>query len=253
MAAGKAAPAIAANSKLALPASMFPTLMSFLPMAESIVTYDATCTTPKDSFALGETVCAIITGAPLGSARPARRTAWVSPYGSLTQGATITTDPQTAFYVIPGSATQTFTDIGGGTTTVDNRGLWRISTMSALDGSLVKSAFFTVHDPAKQFVDVSISQANNSAETSVGAGSGSVFRLFVSNRGPDTAQDVVISDTVPANTTFSSATEQTSIGFTCTTPESGVFTCTAASLAPGDTAVITFAYDVTMERQRGRR
>lgn len=240
--ASKAAKAVApsAATKLAMPTTMFPMMM----WAEAIVTYDSTCTTPKDSFALGETVCAIVTGAPLGGARPARRVAWVSPYGSLTQGAVITTDPQTALYSVPATATQTFTDVGGGTTVVDNRGVWRISTMSALDGSKVKSAFFTVHDPAKQFSDLSIYQSETTSESSPGAGSGSVFRLFVSNRGPDAATDVVVSDTVPANTTFSSATETTSFGFTCGTPSAGVFTCTASSLAPGDTAVITFAYDV---------
>jgi uncharacterized repeat protein (TIGR01451 family) len=234
----------AANVKSGEGSSSLSTLLTPTPSGETIVTYESTCTTPKDSFDLGETVCAVITGAPLGASRPARRIAWVSPYGSLTQGGTITTDPQNGFYNIPAGATQTFTDAGGGTTTVDNRGVWRISTMSALDGSLVQSAYFTVHDPVKKFVDLSVSQSATAAESNVGAGSGSVFKIFVSNRGPDNAQSVVLSDTVPANTTFSSMVETTSLGFVCGVPSAGVFTCAAPTLAAGATAEFTFAYDV---------
>ena len=214
------------------------------PSGESIATYDSTCTTPRDSFNLGETVCAIVTGAPVGNSdRRQRRIAWVSPYGSLAQGAAITTDPQNGFYSIPATATQTFTDAGGGTTVVDNRGVWRVSTMSALDGSLVTSAFFTVHDPAKEFVDLSVLQGVSSTEGSVGSGSGSVFRIFVTNRGPDTAHDVVLSDTIPANATFSSVVQDSGPTFTCGAPDGGVFTCTITSLAAGAEAEFTFAYD----------
>ena len=214
------------------------------PSGESIATYDSTCATPKDSFNLGETVCAIVTGAPVGNSdRRERRIAWVSPYGSLAQGAAITTDPQNGFYSIPATATQTFTDAGGGTTVVDNRGVWRVSTMSALDGSLVTSAFFTVHDPAKAFVDLSVLQGVSSTEGSVGSGSGSVFRIFVSNRGPDTAQGVVLSDTIPANATFSSVVQDSGPTFTCGAPDGGLFTCTITSLAAGAEAEFTFAYD----------
>jgi uncharacterized repeat protein (TIGR01451 family) len=219
-------------------------LLSPLPAGEGIVTYESTCTTPTDSFNLGDTVCAIVSGAPLGGSRPARRIAWVSPYGSLTQGSTITSDPQTFFYQIPANATQTFTDVGGGTVIVDNRGVWKVATQSNLDGSAAfKGVSFTVHDPQKAFVDLAVSQDPTSAESNVSAGSGSVFKIFVSNRGPDTAQDVLLTDTIPSNATFSSVVENTSIGFTCGAPSGGTFTCTASSLAPGDQALLTFAYD----------
>ena len=47
----------------------------------------------------------------------------------------ITTDPQTGFYLIPGTAMQTFTDAGGGEVMVDNRGVWNVGIYSAADGS----------------------------------------------------------------------------------------------------------------------
>src|ERR1041385_1368933 len=68
---------------------------------ESITTYESTCTTPKTDFDLGETVCAKFSGAPLpDNGRAQRRIGWVSPYGSLAQGADITTDPQNGTYLI---------------------------------------------------------------------------------------------------------------------------------------------------------
>jgi uncharacterized repeat protein (TIGR01451 family) len=217
------------------------------PAAVTITTYSSPgCTTAKASFDLGEAVCAIITGAaqPDVDGRAQTRIGWVSPYGSLTQGANIISDPQTGSYAIPVSATQTFTDAGGGTVTVDNRGVWRLGVYSALDGSLIATTDFTVHDPTKPYVDLSLHQSETISETDVGAGSGSVFKLFVANRGPDDATNVVLTDTVPANTTFTSMLETTSVGFTCGTPDAGVFTCTLASMPAGATAEFTFAYDV---------
>jgi uncharacterized repeat protein (TIGR01451 family) len=204
------------------------------------------CSTPKASFNLGETVCAKITGAtqPDGDGRAQTRIGWVSPYGSLAQGAQITSDPQIGSYVIPATATQTFTDAGGGTATIDNRGVWRLGIFSALDGSLISYVEFTVHDPAKPYVDLSVHQSITTSETDVDAGSGSVFKLFVTNRGPDDATNVVLSDTLPANTTFTSMVETTGLGFVCGTPDSGVFTCTIATMPAGSTAEFTFAYGV---------
>lgn len=210
-----------------------------------IQTYAPGCIIPKVSFNLGETVCAKITGAAQpANGRPSTRVGWVSPYGSVAQGGNITSDPQQATYAIPATATQTFTDIGGGTTTIDNRGVWRLGVYSALDGSLIETVPFTVHDPTKQFVDLAVYQSVGIFQSSPGAGSGSLFNVFVTNHGPDIAHDVVLSDTVPTNTTFTSMVETTGYGFTCGTPSSGVFTCTVASFPKGATAAFTFAYDV---------
>ena len=254
-------PAVVSERKLAREASRisaplfmrnFPFATSFLPLApppagESIETFAYPgCTVPKVSFDLGETVCAIITGAPLGDPdRAARRLAWVSPYGSVAQGADIISDPQTGTYVIPGTATQTFTDAGGGTVTVDNRGKWRIYLSSNADNSLRTETTFTVHDPAKAFVDLSANQSVSTEGSEVSAGSSGVFELYVNNIGPNAATNVVISDTIPTNTTFTSAMEQLGgPGFTCGTPSAGVFTCTLASLPVDTIARISFNYSV---------
>ncbi len=210
---------------------------------ETIATFEHPgCTVPKNSFNLGETVCAKITNAPLGNVdRAASRIAWVSPYGSLTQGADITTDPQTSSYAIPLAATQDFTDSGGAVVTVDNRGEWRIIVTNAGDASARSEATFTVHDPAKAFVDISVHQAVTIEASQVGAGSASLFDIFVTNTGPDAAQDVVLTDTLSANATFTSVIDD---GFTCGTPSGGTFTCTLASLPAGTTKLLTLSYTV---------
>jgi uncharacterized repeat protein (TIGR01451 family) len=147
--------------------------------------------------------------------------------------------------MIPATALQTFTDSGGGTVIVDNRGVWTLEVFSGTDASFIFAANFTVHDPAKQFVDLSLHHSTGTSESDVTAGSGSVFRLFLTNLGPDAAQTVVLSDTVPANTTFTSMSETTALGFICGVPDDGgVFTCRLDSMPAGATAEFEFAYAV---------
>lgn len=216
------------------------------PAPETVVTFASDCTTPKTDFDLGETVCAQISGAPLGSPdRAAARIGWVSPYGSLAQGADITTDPQNGTYLIPTTPTQTFTDSGGSVVVVDNRGTWRISTFSTADGSLRSSAFFTVHDPATPNADLSVNQTTSNSQ--VTAGSSSSFSIFVSNKGPDTAQNVVLTDVVPNDSTFAALAQTSGSTFTCTAPAvggTGTITCTIASLPRGASASFDLAYAV---------
>lgn len=223
--------------------------------AEMIETFASDCITPKTDFDLGETVCAKITGAPLAvDDRAQRRIGWVSPYGSLAQGAEITTDPQNGTYLIPTDQTQTFTDSGGGTVVVDNRGTWTVNTFSAADGSLKTSANFTVHDPATPYVDLSVGQSVSEAGSTVGAGSSSKFRIIVSNRGPDAGANVVLAGAVPNDSTFVAMTQTSGPTFNCTTPTvggTGAISCTIASLAKDATATFDMAYNVNAGTPNG--
>ncbi|HEY0431028.1 MAG TPA: HYR domain-containing protein, partial [Pyrinomonadaceae bacterium] len=124
-------------------------------------------------------------------------------------------------------------------------GKWRIYISSAADNSLRTETTFTVHDPAKAFVDLSILQVNSTSESEVTAGSSSVFEIYVNNIGPNAATSVVITDTMPANVTFTSAVvDAGGAAFTCGTPSAGVFTCTLASFPADGTAHISFNYSV---------
>ncbi|MGZ5434773.1 MAG: HYR domain-containing protein [Pyrinomonadaceae bacterium] len=223
--------------------------------AEMIETFASDCITPKTDFDLGETVCAKITGAPLPvDGRAARRIGWVSPYGSLAQGAEITTDPQTGTYLIPTTQTQTFTDSGGGTIVADNRGTWTVNTFSAADGSLKTSANFTVHDPDTPYVDLSVGQSVSETNSTVPAGSSSVFNIIVSNRGPDAGANVVLTGAVPNDSTFVAMTQTSGPTFSCTTPllgGTGAITCSIASLAKDATATFDLAYNVNAGTSNG--
>ncbi|HEV7767755.1 MAG TPA: IPTL-CTERM sorting domain-containing protein [Thermoanaerobaculia bacterium] len=76
--------------------------------------------------------------------------------------------------------------------------------------------------------------------TSAEAGSNISYTITVTNDGPSDAEDVELTDTVPANTTFVSATQTSGPSFNCT----GTVSCTIATLAPN--AVATFEYVVNV-------
>jgi uncharacterized repeat protein (TIGR01451 family) len=80
--------------------------------------------------------------------------------------------------------------------------------------------------------DLSIDSLSSSSNAA--SGSTFSFQVVASNKGPSTAHHVQLTDAVPANATFVSATVLDPVGaFTCVTPAvgtSGTITCTASSL-----------------------
>jgi len=92
---------------------------------------------------------------------------------------------------------------------------------------LFAAAFFAVRANA-QTADLLISK---SAPEAVTAGDTIEYSIFVSNPGPSTANNVTVTDTLPAGTTFLSLNASTSL-FSCTTPAvgaGGTITCTATA------------------------
>lgn len=76
-------------------------------------------------------------------------------------------------------------------------------------------------------------------------GSTYAYTITVTNHGPDDADNVVMTDTLPASLLFRSITEPA--GFDCTTPAvgaTGTITCTAATMADGATTVFTLVVEV---------
>jgi large repetitive protein len=69
------------------------------------------------------------------------------------------------------------------------------------------------------------------------------YVVTVSNAGPAAAADVTLTDVLPANTTFVSATQTGGPAFACTPPpvgSTGTITCTIASLPANTTATFDF-------------
>lgn len=82
-----------------------------------------------------------------------------------------------------------------------------------------------------QTADLTISKTG---PESVTAGDTIDYSIFVFNGGPDTANGVTVTDTLPAGTTFLSLNASTTL-FTCTTPavgSGGTITCTVSAFEP---------------------
>jgi uncharacterized repeat protein (TIGR01451 family) len=214
---------------------------------ETITTYESDCATPSNSFELGDTVCAKVTGVTIGAPGgfAPRRVNWVARTGSVTQASDVTTAAQSFSFTLPSSETTIVTDAGGGTVTVDNRGVWRVYIADAAEASFRTGTTFTVTAPTP-YVDLQLSQSATVANARVAAGSTGIFEVFVTNAGPNAAASVVVSDTLPANTTFVSQSESTNVGFTCTPPATAgdPAVCTVASMPVGSTARLLLAYTV---------
>lgn len=207
--------------------------------AETINTFASNCTTPKTVFLLGDTVCAQATGAPppfLGLRQ--RRFQWVAPDGTVVKQTDITTDPQNDSYTIPTVGAQA------------QVGTWSVRTIKN-NGSLATVTRFTVRDPSNLRVDLAVTKTG---PLEVKSGANASYLITVTNRGPDDAQNVELTDVVPANMTFVSDTQTGGPAFNCTDPtvgSTGTISCTRATLMKDETASFTFVFLVTAGTPNG--
>src|SRR4026209_1026524 len=115
------------------------------PGPETIATYADDCTTPKTDFNFGETICAVVSNAPLGANE---RLIWGHTDGFLAREVFINSATQNDQLLL------TPTSVLGGDT-VNNRGTWRIRSINT-DGEPVAETTFTIHDPATLTGDLSV-------------------------------------------------------------------------------------------------
>jgi uncharacterized repeat protein (TIGR01451 family) len=88
----------------------------------------------------------------------------------------------------------------------------------------------------------------------VQAGSDITYTIVLTSAGPSDARNVVLSDAIPANTTFASFIQDTGPGFTLTTPasgETGTVTATADTFASGASATFTLVVNVNADTPAG--
>ncbi|HYK05487.1 MAG TPA: IPTL-CTERM sorting domain-containing protein [Thermoanaerobaculia bacterium] len=93
--------------------------------------------------------------------------------------------------------------------------------------------------------DADISVTNSDTPDPVAPGGAITYTQTLTNNGPDTAVNVVFSETLPATVAFVSLVP--AAGYTCTTPAvgaSGLISCTRASLVSGGTGTFTLVVDV---------
>lgn len=91
--------------------------------------------------------------------------------------------------------------------------------------------------------------------TSIEAGTDITYNLTVTNNGPSDASTVSLTDAVPANTTFVSATQNTGPLFNCAplppAGGTGTITCTLGMFPAGSTATFTFVMHVSPSAPSG--
>lgn len=194
---------------------LFSLLAPQAPGPETIATYAEDCTTPKTDFNFGETICAVVTNAPLGANE---RLVWGHTDGFLARETFLNSATQQDSLLL------TPTSVLGGET-LNNRGTWRIRSINT-DGEPVAETTFTIHDPDTLTGDLSVYKFIESGEPKVNEDSDVSFVISVSNFGPDTASNVELADFTPAATTFVSLTQISGPAFSCTDSN-----CTIASLA----------------------
>ena len=115
-------------------------------------------------------------------------------------------------------------------TTVSN-----VSNLTYVAHTIGKYTFIgnQVDTPVAQIADLSVTKTSN--PTSQTAGSNVTYQLTVSNAGPNAATNVVLTDTLPAGVTSSRPSPPA--GTSCSA-SGQVVTCTAATLANGDSIAV---------------
>jgi hypothetical protein len=195
-----------------------------------------TAQTPATDFTLGQTLCAKVTGAPLGlrTTQVQRRLGIVGP------GGYIRSQLDVKRYYFYRDAPVQYSRICyslSAVTLLDNRGTWQAISISARDGSArAKGSFSLAIVTGIKVSDLSI----QSAVTSVGdlsPGENVSFTLLLSNGWNRMhAEEVVVTNPVPANTTLCHQHQVQLLQ--CVNP-SGQSACT---LAKGAKVKITLTY-----------
>ena len=203
----------------------------------SLETFAADCTTPQTVFAIGETVCARVTGIAFGGFFT-RRLNWATTDSTVVRSTAINADPKNDSLLLAAT-----TNVNG--RTVDNRGTWQLLVQNPFFYFPEASATFTVTDPANPSADAGVSASAGGAF--VASGAQAVFQLQVENVGPDGSANVQLTNDVPADTSFVSFQQLSGPVFTCSSPnagDTGTTTCSIASLPPNSTATFIATYQV---------
>jgi hypothetical protein len=212
---------------------------------DTLATYEVVgglCTnTLKDTFSVGDgdtrppdQVCVRASADLFG-----RRLSIAGTDGTVADVVDITTDPQELIFTLPDSTTSVVNGL-----VVDNRGIWRATIHSSADFGSRATTFFNVTDPDNAAADLVIF-SDSTATAPVTPGNPTGFSVYLRNDGPDAAAAVHVTQNVPANMTFDSATAGSGTSFTCS-ENAGVVDCApAGNLPSGATSAFTLNYDVS--------
>jgi hypothetical protein len=197
---------------------------------ETVTIYADDCKTPKTTFYLGETVCAVVEGAPLPSDGWRQRFfQWVTPNHWVTQQTDILDERQKEIFTIPTSGEFART------------GKWTLRTVDSEPGTQTISAF-TVHHPRIFYADLGLQKQG---PVTIIPGDKIKYALSVYNQGPEYAEKIQFVVDVPTETTFVGLKQLTGPEFKCDTPmrgETGRIVCYTTALKAEETADFILYY-----------
>lgn len=200
--------------------------------SETVTLMAADCITPRTTFYLGETVCAVVEGAPPPADGWRQRSfQWVTPNYWVTQQTEILKEMQWEVFTIPASGD--FARVGK----------WSLRTVDNEPGTQTLTTFF-VRDPRTRYADL---LAELRGPATVAPGERIEHTLSVSNQGPEAAQAVEFIVSVPTETAFVAMRQLSGNPFSCTTPArggDGKTVCKAEALKVGEAAEFAFYYGV---------
>lgn len=191
----------------------------------STLTYTIVVTNNGPDTATGVTVTDTLPGGvTFGSATPTQGscsgTSTVTcTIGTMTNGASVTI----TIMVTP-NATGTLNNTASVTSPTNDPNLGNNSSTTST----------TVNPAAPTTADLVVTQVVTPDPVAVGLQA--TFTITVTNNGPANATGVVLTNTLPSNVTFNSATPSQG---TCNAPSGGVFTCNLGNIANGANATIT--------------
>ncbi|HEX8115633.1 MAG TPA: hypothetical protein VF521_00050, partial [Pyrinomonadaceae bacterium] len=229
-ASASAAPARTAPAPRTAPAAErgFYSAALFQLTSESVETFDSDCTTPKDAFTLGDTVCVKATE-PFAFLLGLRAINIVGPSNVVRASTVLLSAAQTFSFTIPSSSQTVLGDEA-----FDNRGLWRVD-LSTLSGGRRASVFFDVSGTTPS-ADLQLVASLDGSDT-VETGDAVSVSVYVFNAGPDAAADVSV--TPPTHTGLSLQSFAPVSGSDCGGP------CTLTTLARRDVKQFVATYSVT--------
>jgi hypothetical protein len=206
--------------------------------SEMMNVFAADCATAKTLFSLGDGVCAVASGSPLGP--PAqRRFEWIAPDGTIFQiGPEVVSDPQTNSISIPSSGS--FAQVG----------TWTVKTIDVSNNGFA-AAQFLVQDQNKSAADLSASMF---APFQVSAGANVTFTLLVKNNGPNEAENVQIKIGAASNSNLVSADQIAGPPFTwVVAPQgtNGTGVCAIESLPVNAEVGFAFVYHIDPGTPKG--
>jgi uncharacterized repeat protein (TIGR01451 family) len=99
--------------------------------------------------------------------------------------------------------------------------------------------------------ETDLAVTNSDSPDPVIANNNITYTQVVTNNGPSDAASLVLTETIPANTSFVSVAPP--LGWSCTAPSGGTFTCSAATLAASATANFSVVLKVTAGTSTGTK